>query len=166
MGLDVRTYGNIKLIGNNTDNINTDNNVDFIAYVIDDEWKYKIKNLEYGRGYSGDVIFRGVSYPYSTHNRFRERLIKLIGRDDLLDDTGDRIKWNELPTEIPFHDLINFADNEGCLDWEVSSIIYSDFEKYNEKAKSEMGEYYYEKYKIWLETFKSAAHNKGVVVFS
>ena len=69
--------------------------------------------------------------------------------------------------EIPFYDLINFADNEGCLDWEVSQTLYADFEKYNEKAKLKMNEYDfdYKIYKTWLETFK-AAKNNGVVVFS
>lgn len=157
MGLDVRTYGNIKLAENEKD-------ADFTAYVINEDWKHKIKNLQDGKGYIGDVVFRGVSYPYSAHNRFREKLIKLIDRQDLLDIEG-KIKWAELPSEIPFYDLINFADNEGCLDWEVSNTIYSDFVKYNEKAKLEMNEYDYSNYKTWLETLKFAK-NAGVVVFS
>jgi hypothetical protein len=157
MGLDVRTYGNIKLAENEED-------ADFTAFVIDEDWKHKIKNLQDGKAYNGDVVFTGVSYPYLAHNRFREKLVKLVGREDLLDNEG-KIKWDELPTEIPFYDLINFADNEGCLDWEVSATIYSDFEKYNFKAKLEMNEYDYSKYETWLETFKSAK-NDGVVVFS
>lgn len=157
MGLDVRTYGNIKLAENEED-------ADFTAFVINEDWKHKIKNLQDGKAYSGDVVFRGVSYTYSAHNRFREKLVKLVGCEDLLDNKG-KIKWSELPFEIPFYDLINFADNEGCLDWEVSNIIYSDFEKYNEKAKSEMNEYDYSKYETWMKTFKSAK-NDGVVVFS
>ena len=136
---------------------------DFTAFVIDEDWKYKIKNLQDGKAYTGDLIFRGISYPYSSHSRFREKLIKLIGRDDLLDNKKE-IKWNELTPEIPFYDLIDFADNEGCLDWEISAKIYSDFEKFNDKAKSEMNVYDYSEYETWLETFKSAK-NYGVVVF-
>jgi len=157
MGLDVTTYGNIKLAEN-------EENADFIAYVIDKDWEYKIKNLQADKAYNGDVIFKGVSYQYSAHNRFREKLVKLVGRNDLLDNEG-KIKWNELPSEIPFYDFIDFADNEGCLDWEVSNIIYNDFEKYKDKAKLEMNEYDYSIYEIWLETFKTAKNN-GVVVFS
>ncbi|MCB0541703.1 MAG: hypothetical protein KDE33_29630, partial [Bacteroidetes bacterium] len=84
MGLDVRTYGNIKLAENEEE-------ADFTAYVIDEGWKHKIKNLQDGKAYTGDVVFRGVSYPYSAHNRFREKLVKLVGREDLLDNEG-RIK--------------------------------------------------------------------------
>ena len=71
MGLDVRTYVNIKLAENEDES-------DFTAYVIDEDWKYKIKNLQDGKAYTGDFVFRGVSYSYSAHNRFREKLIKLI----------------------------------------------------------------------------------------
>ena len=157
MGLDIIVYGNIRLAESEED-------ANFIAYVIDEDWKHKIKNLEYGKAYIGDVVFRGVSYSYSTHNRFREKLIKLIDREDLLDSEG-RIKWNELPSDIPFYDLINFADNVGCLDWETSSTIYLDFEKYNEKAKKEMSDYDYSNYETWLETFNSAK-DSGVVEFT
>ena len=157
MGLDVKTYGNIKLAENVED-------ADFIAFVLTEDWKHKIKNLQEGKAYNGDIIFRGVSYPYSAHSSFREKLIKLIDREDLLNADGC-INWGILPAEIPFYDLIDFADNEGCLDWEVSSKIYTDFEKYNEKAKLEMNEYDYSRYETWLETFKSAKNN-SVVVFS
>lgn len=157
MGLDVRTYGNIKLSENDED-------ADFIAYVIDDNWKHKIKNLQERKGYTGDEVYRGVSYAYSTHNRFREKLIKLIDRTDLLDAEG-KIKWSDLPKDIPFNNFIDFADNEGCLDWETSEIIYSDFEKYNEKAKVEMNEFDYSRYEEWLQTFYYGK-DRGVVVFS
>jgi len=157
MGLDVRTYGNIKITENEED-------ADFKAFVIDESWKHKVKNLQYGKLYTGDEVFRGVSYPYSSHMRFREALVKLVGRVDLLDLEG-KIKWNELPKDIPFYDLINFADNEGCLDWEISEIIYSDFLRHNETAKLTMNIYDYSKYATWLETFKSAKDD-GVVVFS
>ena len=156
MGLHIEVYGNIKLAENEEE-------YDFTAYVTNETWKHKIKNLQDGESYTGDVVFTGVSYSYAAHSRFREKLVKLVGREDLLDNRGG-IKWGELPSEIPFYDLINFADNEGCLDWEVSNTIYSDFEKYNEKAKLEMNEYDYSYYETWLETFKSAK-NYGVVVF-
>lgn len=156
MGLDVRVFGNIKLAEN-------ENDADFTASVAHEEWKHKIKNLQYRKEYSGDVVFTGVSYSYSAHNRFRELLIRLIDRDDLLDNKGE-IRWRELTSEIPFYDFIDFADNEGCLDWEISSIIYNDFEKFKDKAKLIMNEYEFSRYQTWLETFKFAKNN-GVVQF-
>jgi len=49
MGLDVTTYGNIKLAENEEE-------ADFTAYVIDEDWKHKIKNLQDGKAYTGDVV--------------------------------------------------------------------------------------------------------------
>lgn len=159
MGLDVVTYGNIKLAEKKDEY-----EYDFIAYVTDDSWLYKIKNLQVNKAYTGDVIYMGISYSCSSHNLFREKLVKMIGRDDLL-DLYSGIFWNELTPEMPFYDFIDFADNEGCLDWEISSKIYSDFELYKEKARLEMSEHDFSIYETWLETFKSA-QNYGVVVFT
>ena len=157
MGLDIRVYKDIKLTENREE-------ADFVAYVIDSSWRHKIKNLQENKSYVGRLAHRGISYPYSAHSRFRESLVKLVDRMDLLDSRG-QIRWDKLTPEVPFYDLINFADNEGCLDWEISASIYRDFEKFNEKAKSEMDELDYKRYKIWLETFKESKDN-GVVVFS
>jgi hypothetical protein len=162
MGLDVRVYHNLTQVDLSLDE---DVEYDFRVFVIDDGWKHKVKNLEYGKYFNGEMAHRGVSYAYSSHNRFRESLIKLIDRPDLLDSDG-KIKWAELPNDIPFIEFIDFADNEGCLDWEVSGIIYSDFMIYNDKAKETFDAYTYNKYEIWLETFEVATINKGVVVYS
>jgi hypothetical protein len=164
MGLDVRVYKNIELLPS----IDEDNDEwDFTAFVIDDYWLHKIKNLTNRGHYKGETSYRGISYAYSTHTKFRARLLDLIGRQDLLTTFGD-INW-ELVVEnddIPFFDFIDFADNEGCLDWEISSKIYDDFAKYNDEAKKRLDEYMYSKYVTWMETFENAKDNKGVIVFS
>lgn len=157
MGLNVCVYGNIKLSKNEDEAV-------FTAYVIDKKWDYKIKNLINEGEYVADKIYSGVSYPYFTHNRFREKLIGIIGRDDLLDSQG-KVKWSELTDDLPFYDFIDFADNEGCLDWEISEKIYGDFSKYHNVAKNTLNFIDIEHYEIWLETFKFATENKGVVEF-
>lgn len=155
MGLDVIVYGNVRLADD-------EKYAKFIPYVASERWKYKIQNLQEWHLYTGDVIYKGVSYTYSTHDKFRQELIKLIDRLDLLD--GNEIKFGEIPYDIPFYDFIDFSDCEGCFDWECANIIYLDFERFKEKAKSFLNEYYYSIYETWLETFK-AAKNHGVVVF-
>jgi len=158
MGLDIRVYSNVK----QTQDAEI---ADFTAYVLDEDWSHKIKNLQNGAWYVGDVSFRGISYPYSCHNIFRENLIKLIDRNDLL-GAGGKIIWDKLTLELPFIDLIEFADNEGCLDWEVSAKLYLEFQEYDSKAQIEMDEYNYRNYKIWTETFLKGKENNSVVVFS
>ena len=161
MGLSVRVYKNIK----RTDN---DDDCNFTSYVIDENWRYKVKNLEYDKNYKGDCTDANVSYAYSTHNRFRETLIKIIGRNDLLLKDG-KIDWVNLEHEkdMPFYELINFADNEGCLDFEISSILYNNFIEWKDKAVKFLANDDYTKgnYLKWLDVFEVGKDN-GVVVFS
>lgn len=157
MGLSVSVYQNIEKISEGSEDFS------FSAYVIDPNWAHKIKNLESGQSYKGDCVYNGVSYSCSTHNRFREQLINVIGRKDLLGD-DNKILWGKLTVDIPFYDFIDFADNEGCLDWETSAKIYEDFVKWNLLAQCTMDEYYYSKYSQWLKTFE-VGKDRGVVVF-
>lgn len=160
MGLGVSVYKNIKKTEDNYD-------YDFQAYVIDDSWKDRIKNLEYNAYYIGDVTDTSISYPYSAHNRFRVELIKLIERNDLLASEG-YIQWDKLDPKMPFYELINFADNEGCLDWEVSEKLYNDFFEWELQAERKYEGYdqihNLRIYKKWLSIFEEAK-DKGVVVF-
>ena len=160
MGLDVSVYKNVKTT-------NSEEDYDFVAFVIDEDWKYKIKNLENRARYKGEMCDASISYAYGSHNRFREHLVRMMGRDDLLSNRGE-IKWDQLceEKELPFYDFINFADNEGCLDWETNKKLYGAFVEWKNKAiKYAESELYFDgNYKNWLNIFKSGKE-KGVVVF-
>jgi len=157
MGLDIHVYNNIKVT-------NDGDNNSFTAFVISEDWKHKIKNLQENCHYIGDCADNSISYPYGAHGRFMAQLIRLIGRDDLLKQNGE-IDWEKLPLDIPFIDLIDFADNEGCLDWEISEKIYNDFVEYNDLASTKLDSRTYSRYIDWLNVFQKAK-NFGVVVFS
>lgn len=157
MGLDVRVYKNVQL----TDN---EDSYDFKCYVGNKDWVYKVKNLVIGGYYNGECSETPLSYSYSTHNRFREELIKVLLRHDLLDEKG-KIMWSKLPKDLPFLDFIDFSDCEGCLDWEVSEKIYNDFKRFHNDAKYLISdEYHLSFYEKWLDIFERAKDN-GVVVF-
>jgi len=161
MGLDIMVYKNVKT----TD---SEENYNFTAFVIDEKWKYKIKNLEEEKNYTGERVDSSVSYAYSTHNRFRETLIKIIGRNDLLLKDG-RIDWPKLEDEnqMPFYELINFADNEGCLDFEISTKLYAQFIEWQDEAVKHLSsdDYFEEKYFDWLDVFEKGKEANSVVVF-
>lgn len=163
MGLDVSVFKNVK----RTD---IENEVCFTAIVIDERWEYKIKNLENEKDYKGDYAISKVSYGYSTHNRFREILLKIIGRNDLLVEGGE-INWERIKEQnkLPFYELIWFADNEGCLDFEISNILYQNFLYWKEDAMKYFNEnrddYFKEKYLDWLNVFESGKEVNSVVVF-
>lgn len=161
MGLAVSVYKNIKRTDDEED-------YDFTAYVIDESWKYKIKNLEDGKQYIGEHTDADVSYAYSTHNRFRETLLKIIGRNDLLLEDG-KIDWVRLEDEkkMPFYELINFADNEGCLDFEISTILYQNFVEWKDEAVKLLADndYFKDNYLNWLNVFENGKEAGSVVVF-
>lgn len=156
MGLHIIVYNNLKKSDEYLEN-------SFEMYVIDEKWKNKVKNFEYGKFYTGDLINNTLSYPYSSHSRFIESLIRLIDRKDLLDDEG-KILWEQLPDDLPFINLIDFADNEGCLDFEVSKILFDEFKQWEIDAKEYFSEYEYSIYEKWKQIFEDASDN-GVVVF-
>lgn len=156
MGLTITAYQNIEKADESED-------YNFKAYNIDSNWNYKLGELESGAYYLGDAM-AVHNCAYSTHNRFREYLLQVIGREDLLNNDG-RIDWYHLKEGIPFYEFIDFADNEGCLGWKVSQRLYADFVEWNSKAKEFLSEYYYSLYKGWTEIF-SLAKDKGAVVFS
>ncbi len=161
MGLSVKVYQNIQET--------TSEDYDFSAYVIDDDWKWKIKNLKEGQRYTGKLVDNEIHCPYSAHGRFRENLLKLTGNEDCLTEKG-LINWHKIHNELPFYDFINFADNEGCLDWQVSEVIYCDFLDWELEAKNfdttknNAHPFFYERYKQWFSVFEKAKE-MGVVVF-
>ena len=160
MGLDVYGYRDVAITYDEDD-------YDFIVSVIDDNWKYKVENLSYGDKYIGEKVDASVSYGYGMHNRFREELIRIIGRNDLI--VNDRIDWDKLCADntIPFYELINFADNEGCLDYKISEKLYDEFLEWKDIAITYCGDNLRLKgyYLDWLEIFKYTRDN-GVVVFT
>lgn len=170
MGLDVSVYANVKEI-HLDDNIDPEvgKDYDFQAYVINPDWEHKIKNLTVGGYYKGDLIEDvDISYSYSTHGRFRVELIRLIGRSlDLLKVDGT-IDWDKisLNLHLPFMGLINFADNEGCLDWETSAILYDDFSRYKAADQEYLIDaHHVQYYQRWLSIFEQAKKPNNVVVF-
>lgn len=161
MGLDISVYQNVELCIPLDENDGDD--YSFMAFVVADEFRDRIKNLKYNEYYTGDLVYNEIGYPYSIHSRFREYLLKVIGRSDLLCADGT-IKWDELKEDIPFYKFINFADNEGCLDWEVSAELLQSFISFESESEKMNNGRMREIYKQWMKAFEFASI-KGVVVF-
>lgn len=69
--------------------------------------------------------------------------------------------------DIPFYEIINFADNEGCLDYEVAAKLLKDFTEYKDKfyALDEVPEYFQGIYNEWIDVCELAVKEKGVIEF-
>ena len=157
MGLSVRIYQNYSIVQDKED-------YDFKAYVVDENWLDRIKNLVSGANYKGDLICRTISYSCSYHNDFRRLLCEMLGfeKDDWLKENG------KINKDTPFFEFFEFADNEGCIDFETSKELHKDFLIWHTKFSTlykDLGVFVLDQYDLWLETFKLGKEN-GVVVFS
>lgn len=153
MGLDVRVYKKIKKVSHMEHE-----HYDFIAHVIDDKWRDRVKNLEYGAKYVGDSSGFLISYPCRTHNDFRRALCKMIGLDE--NAWSDRV----LDSNTPFFEFFEFADNDGCMDWETSKKLKEDFKNNCVLAEEKLSTDNLEYYMLWFKVFMLASDN-GVVVY-
>lgn len=152
MGLDVKVFKNITKLPEDSEDY------DFKANNYK-EFKDRCQNLEWNAKYNGETGIRMISYPCSSHNEFRRELAVLIGKD--------RHFWEkpDVQKDVPFYEFFDFADNEGCIDWESSQNLYDDFIKYKKLATEKLPVYYLEYYGRWLEVFE-LGKDSGVVVFS
>jgi len=158
MGLDIHLYTNISL----TDS----DDCSFIAYVNDEEFNSRIKNLEYGGRYIGEKSSIKKRCAYSSHGLFRGKLLELIGRSDLTKNKkADYTKVSE-GMDIPFIELINFADNEGCIDWQSCGELANDFNEWNDQAQENLEIPWLDLYNDWRDITNECAKNRGVLVFS
>lgn len=156
MGLDISVYKNIKQVEPDPDGYS------FTAFVLEDSWNDRIKNLEAGKDYQGEGCDAGVSYSYGSHYRFRNLLCEIV-----LDKEVTKFHETDLPEDMPFIKLIDFADNEGCLDWETSAILYNDFVKWKDKAVKHLADepHFLDRYMDWLNVFENGKEENTVVVF-
>lgn len=153
MGLDITVYQKIKLA---TQEEIENSNYDFTAFVIEESWKDRVKNLEYDKHYTGVPVY-GFQCAYSSHSWFRDHLANL---------TQQNLNWKTEPCtpNTPFYELINFADNEGVIDFETSKKLYEDFISWRGKAYESNDERFINYYDEWTEIFNHAKEN-GVVDF-
>jgi hypothetical protein len=112
----------------------------------------------------GKYIESNISYSYSTHYKFRLELIKILGRHDLHEN--ENINWDLLKTdkEMPFYELLYFSDCEGCIDHINCLRLYEDFES-NIEIAAGMIDYYFDIYIKYLNLFRTAVNEDGIVVF-
>lgn len=78
-----------------------------------------------------------------------------------------RKKLAEFAGQIAFQELINFADNEGCIGSVVSEKLLQDFITYEGLARDfsqgmENGEWWFKSYQDWKDAFELAADGGAV----
>lgn len=158
MGLDITAYRKLKKVENPI--------LDEDGYVEDYEHNWKpgasmdwSESVWPGRGegvdsqnvyeWEEDFDFRAGSY--SGYNWWRSKLEEFASDKD-----------------GAFKELIDFADNEGVIGPVVSKKLYEDFKRYEKQAIDFSktfetdGEYWFSKYKTWMQAFEVASDGGAV----
>lgn len=101
---------------------------------------------------------------YGGYNAFRTRLAKVFLEVD------PREVWNRPGkyAELPFFELINFADNEGCIGPEAALDLYGDFVAHRDAWRAACADDTYsidlDRYENWLKACELAA-DSGFIDF-
>jgi hypothetical protein len=163
MGLDITAYENAELTDisvGDTDEHWDDwpSNWDFKAWVPSMAWKHKIKNFKENGLYKAEVG-DSLGYSYGSHYQFRVILCEIMYR------TEDDWRSGKLDPKMPFHELIDFSDCEGVLDYEICEKLYQDFIKYADRAKDYFEAKptrYEDYYEQWTNCFNVARKNGAI----
>lgn len=105
--------------------------------------------------------FRAGSY--GGYNAFRDALAGLSNR------SAEHYWGNDGDPDWPFYELVNFADNEGTLDWVAAKALLDDFRHHRDQFAREHKDsagrsYWVETYDDWITGLELAADH-GCVVF-
>jgi len=137
-------------------------NGDFMAYQTDEMFLYNSTALQDGAWYVSKKQEHVIDYPYSSHRIFREKLASLVGLTaEQIWATPDKFKLT------PFFRIINFADNEGVIDWVSAKKLAKEFELYKEVAESDFANdvHFLNAYQSWMDGFVKCARKGNVIEF-
>lgn len=171
MGLDIRVFKNAKFVSDN------DGDREDLAYVYTLEGhEARIRDMKRGYYEAEEVMsFRAGSY--SGYNHWRN-LLALAIHDMPAEEIWEQASGLEKVAAEgmgmpPFFELINFADNEGCIGPSVSKKLYKDFCEHEakftayikNKVEPDIVDWDLGKYQEWKEAFRLASEN-GFVSFN
>lgn len=166
MGLDVKVFKNVKSVSEEE----AEQTASFRGFLPYKDWKNRMSNLEEGKWYTGEIEDPDIGYGYDSHTWFRNYLATV-----LLDKPIKYFYDIEWVDNTPFAEFINFSDCEGCIDWEMSKKLYNDFVEWKDRmfnfyktekdTKYEFNRQFQTRYNNWLNAFKVASENMGVVVY-
>ncbi len=154
MGLSAVAYSDVRFLGKNV------LNEDYAFHMYNT--KDTNQNVKKEGYYAGKRIYSTGNVSYSTYGKYRNKLCKAVTGLD-----AEQV-WNNPHPDLPFIEMINFSDCEGGFDNEVCVELKKDFLEWKNKIESEFKEdiFFLDFYKKFLEVFKDAADNNGVVVYT
>ena len=174
MGLDCTAYSHLELLPDVNDDWDDENRIHAFAYAGFERSTrgladHDVKNERWGhtfiacRDYSPTEATKTYGWQagsYSGYGAFRRALAALNGH-------SAEDYWHEdVPESEPFYELVNFADNEGCIGPEAASDLLADFEQHRDQFHKAHAEHpwFPSTYDEWITALRLAA-DEGLVRF-
>lgn len=171
MGLDISVVANLSPLERQpTDDEEEEFYRKYVRIFRHDYFQEQADDLQTGF-YEGEYITSFRAGSYSGYNQWREQLARMA-----LGVEPDVIWANpEAYKGQAFFELINFADCEGTIGPKTSKKLYQDFLTFDEMAKQGYEperkgvfieqNWFYDKYKEWMEAFQIASTQNGAILF-
>lgn len=173
MGLDITAYSHLKHVSNHQDLADEycedEYHVTAYGYKGFDRSYRGLEGMdkEFGPGLVGGDCYtmtegterhRFRAGSYSGYGAFREALASLVGPS-----VADY--WQESDPDLPFYEIINFADNEGTIGPDAARDLLEDFRTHRDAfARTNSDSYWLETYDDWITALELAS-NDGLVDF-
>lgn len=134
-----------------------------------DGFEHSLRGLEKDRCYTADYAFGFRAGSYSGYGEWRDLLCQCVYEDKKGQELWDLAKLDpEKAKDVPFYELINFADNEGTIGSEAASDLYHDFQDHLVIVRAKMERldpWYAQSYDTWLKATMVAGNQHGMIIF-
>lgn len=166
MGLDITAYRKVKFVRPLKEGEDSDAEWPRLTCLcVNDDFAARADGLKDGlyevsQNPDDTIAFRAGSY--SGYNWWRDKLAEFIG-------TTTTAEWRKTTPSGPFHELINFADNEGVIGPITSAKLARDFQEHRARAERMANDnpdldWWWDLYQKWQRAFEMAA-SEGAVHF-
>lgn len=156
MGLDITVYMNIRnerACTEDDDNNGVPDNM--TTFYVEPHFPLAAPDIPKNRvwSYSDSWSFRAGSY--GGYGAWRKQLAALVGFPEAWEE-----RWKR--TDLPFYELVVFADNEGTIGPATCAKLAKDFEEWSDRAHRIGPDSFVRLYDEFKQAFKDAANNGAV----
>jgi len=177
MGLDVTAYKGLRKVGAEmgvrvvdgeaVDVVTGEWREDCLVFHANPSFLRREGSISSGIAYTCEDSKGLVSMGYGRYGMWRESLAQLAGYPETENRFGRRCSqsaWDGKCEGMPFVELVNFSDAEGVLGPEVCAKLAKDFADFDDRAKEQGEEFFYQHFREWREAFEMGAQNGAVVL--
>lgn len=169
MGLDISVYSNAVLVPFQHEYGEECWEAEHRRAFCYDGFERSLRGLEKDRCYTADYQFGFRAGSYSGYGEWRDLLCQYVYEDKKGRELWELAKTDpEKAQDVPFYELINFADNEGTIGSEAAKDLHLDFQGHLNIVRPKMEKlatWHAQSYDSWLKACMIAGNQNGMIVF-